>query len=112
LTTPLIARPAPSWCVQASLNSDRGLLPGEFVHVRLLAADQPNALLLPQVALGSSQFGQDVYLAEKGLCNDRLRSAQPMLIASMQGAKVGEEVIVGDLQKLAPRKAVQPFFER
>src|SRR5258708_9085118 len=41
-------------------NPDRTLLPGEFVHVRVHVADQLGALLVPHVALGSSQLGRYV----------------------------------------------------
>jgi multidrug efflux system membrane fusion protein len=46
-------------------NPDHKLLPGEFVHVRVHIADQPDALLVPQVALGSSQHGRFVYVVGK-----------------------------------------------
>ena len=45
-------------------NPDHSLLSGEFVHVRLHVADQPDTLLVPQVALGSNQFGKYVYVAD------------------------------------------------
>ena len=55
-------------------NPDRSLLPGEFVHVRLHVADQPDTLLVPQVALGSSQLGKFVYVADNGKAEQRLVS--------------------------------------
>jgi multidrug efflux system membrane fusion protein len=46
-------------------NPDRTLLPGEFVHVRVHIADRHGALLVPQVALGSSQLGRLLYAVGK-----------------------------------------------
>jgi len=46
-------------------NPDHTLLPGEFVHVRVHIADQPDALLVPQVALGSGQLGRFVYVVAR-----------------------------------------------
>ncbi len=43
-------------------NPDHTLLPGEFVHGRIHIADQPDALLVPQVALGSGQRSRFVYV--------------------------------------------------
>lgn len=55
-------------------NPDHSLLPGEFVHVRLHVADRPDTLLVPQVALGSSQFGKYVYVADHGKVVQRMVS--------------------------------------
>jgi len=55
-------------------NPDHTLLPGEFVDVRLLVADQPDTLLVQQVAVGSNQFGKYVYVAEHGKAMQRMVS--------------------------------------
>ncbi|MBV8664373.1 MAG: efflux RND transporter periplasmic adaptor subunit, partial [Hyphomicrobiales bacterium] len=39
-------------------NPDFSLLPGEYVHVRLRIKETPDALMVPQVAIGSSQLGK------------------------------------------------------
>ena len=41
-------------------NSDRALLPGFFVRVRVPVDQEQNALLVPDVALGSDQAGRYV----------------------------------------------------
>ena len=43
-------------------NADSALLPGQYVRVKLLLRDQPDALMAPQVALGSNQMGKFVYV--------------------------------------------------
>ena len=55
-------------------NPDHRLLPGEFVHVRLHVTDRPDTLLVPQVALGSSQLGKYVYVADNGKAQQRMVS--------------------------------------
>jgi hypothetical protein len=47
-------------------NPDFALLPGEYVRVRLHIKDEPNAVMAPQTALGSSQMGKYVYVVGAG----------------------------------------------
>ena len=93
-------------------NPDRSLLPGEFVHVRLHVADQPDALLVPQAALGSGQLGKFVYVAGgDGKAAQRLVSVGSTygdLVWVTKGVAAGEAVIVGNLQKIAPGALVRP----
>jgi membrane fusion protein, multidrug efflux system len=93
-------------------NPDHTLLPGEFVHVRVHIADQPGALLVPQVALGSSQLGRYLYVVGKdGKAEQRIVSPganQGDLVVIDKGVAAGDQVIVGNLQKLAAGVPVQP----
>ena len=93
-------------------NPDHSLLPGEFIHVRVHVSDQPNALLVPQVALGSSQLGKFVYVVgAEGRVEQRfvsLGATYGGLVVIDKGVKVGDRVIVGDLQKIAAGVPVQP----
>jgi len=93
-------------------NPDLSLLPGEFIHVRVHVADQPNALLVPQVALGSSQLGKFLYVVgADGKVEQRLVSlgaAYGGLVVIDKGVKEGDRVIVGDLQKIFAGVPVQP----
>ena len=92
-------------------NPDHTLLPGEFVHVRLLVADRPDTLLVPQVALGSSQFGKHVYVAENGKAVQRMVSIGATygdLVIIDKGVTAHDAVIVGNLQKIAPGAPVRP----
>ena len=43
-------------------NSDFMLLPGQYVRIRLRVSEQPDALMVPQTAIGSSQLGKYVYV--------------------------------------------------
>ena len=93
-------------------NSDRLLLPGQYVRVRLHLRDDPNALMAPMAALGSSQMGRFVYVVGAG---DRaemrpltLGPTDGELVSVVKGLKVGDRVIVGNLQKIGPGSPVKP----
>ena len=93
-------------------NPGHTLLPGEFVHVHVHVADQPDALLVPQVALGSSQLGRFVYVVGKdGKAEQHIVSAGASygsLIVIDKGVNEGDRIIVGNLQKIGAGAPVQP----
>ena len=94
-------------------NTDRSLLPGQYVRIRLAVSEQPDALMVPQVALGSSQLGKYVYVVGKGNKADmRLVSLGPTdgaLISVEKGISEGDQVISGNLQKIGPGSLVKPL---
>jgi multidrug efflux system membrane fusion protein len=93
-------------------NPNRTLLPGEFVHVRVHIADQPGALLVPQVALGSGQLGSFLYVVGKdGKAEQRIVSPganQGDLVVIDKGVAAGYQIIVGNLQKITAGVPVRP----
>jgi membrane fusion protein, multidrug efflux system len=93
-------------------NPKHTLLPGEFVHVRLLVGDRPDTLLVPQVALNSNQFGKYVYVADHDKVVQRMASIGATygdLVVINKGVTAHDDVIVGNLQKIAPGALVQPL---
>lgn len=93
-------------------NPDHSLLPGQFVRVRLHIGDQPNTLLVPQVAVGSSQLGKYLYLLGAG---DKVEQRYVTLgndygemVAVTKGVSQGQSVITGNLLKISPGMAVKP----
>jgi multidrug efflux system membrane fusion protein len=96
-------------------NDELTLLPGQYLRVRLHISEQPDALMVPQTALGSSQFGKYVYVVGKdNLVEQRLVSLGPVegdLIALSSGVSEGDQVISGNLQKIFPGAPVQPMPE-
>ncbi|RBP04078.1 multidrug efflux system membrane fusion protein [Roseiarcus fermentans] len=92
-------------------NPDFALLPGQYVRVRLHIRDEPDALMAPEAALGSSQLGKFVYVVG---ANDKAEmrlvtlgpSAGPM-VNVVKGLGEGDRIIVGNLQKLGPGSPVQ-----
>ena len=93
-------------------NPQQSLLPGQYARVRLHVGEQPDALLIPQVAVGSSQLGRFVYVvgqdhkAEQRIVT--LGRTVGDLVVVAKGLAEGEPVIVGNLQKLGPGAPVTP----
>jgi membrane fusion protein, multidrug efflux system len=96
-------------------NSDLTLLPGQYVRIRLAIGTEPDALMVPQTALGSSQLGKYVYVVGEGnKVDQRLVSLGPIdggLVAIRKGVAEGEHVINGNLQKIGPGALVQPSLQ-
>jgi membrane fusion protein, multidrug efflux system len=94
-------------------NPEHTLLPGQFVRVRLHLGEEPDAQLVPQAALGSSQLGKYVYVVGDGNKVEQrlvsLGATHGSLVAVGKGVSVGELVIVGNLQKIGPGAPVQPL---
>jgi multidrug efflux system membrane fusion protein len=93
-------------------NPDRALLPGQFVRVRLAIGTTPNALLVPQAAIGASQTGQYLYTVSP----DNKAEQRFVTLGARYGDRVvvsgpvreGDKVIIGNLQRLSPNTLVQP----
>jgi multidrug efflux system membrane fusion protein len=94
-------------------NADYSLLPGQYVRVRLHVGEEPNALLVPQTALGSSQFGKYLYVVSKSdTAEQRIVSLGPSdgeLVTVTKGVAEGDQVINGNLQKIGPGSPVRPL---
>jgi multidrug efflux system membrane fusion protein len=94
-------------------NADRSLLPGQYARIKLAVSERPDALVVPQAALGSSQLGKYVYIVGEGNKVDmRLVSLGPTegtLVAIDKGVAEGDSVISGNLQKIGPGSLVQPL---
>jgi multidrug efflux system membrane fusion protein len=94
-------------------NADFHLLPGQYVRVQLHIREEPDMLMAPQVALGSSQLGKYLYVVGAGNTVDkRLVSLGPVdgdLVAITSGVAEGDQIIVGNLQKIGPGMPIQPM---
>jgi multidrug efflux system membrane fusion protein len=93
-------------------NTDLSLLPGQYVRVRLSVRDQPNALLVPQTAIGSSQLGKYVYVVGEGnKAEQRLVTlgATDHELVVVKGISDNDQIISGNLQKIGPGAPVQPL---
>ena len=94
-------------------NADLSLLPGQYVRVRVHLRDDPGALLVPQVAVGSSQLGKFVFVVGEG---DKVEQ-RPVTLGPAVGDLVavkgplaeGDRVITGNLQKIGPGAPVKPL---
>jgi membrane fusion protein, multidrug efflux system len=94
-------------------NPDYSLLPGQYVRVRLHIKDEPDALMAPQAALGSSQLGKYLYVVGEGnKAEMRLVTLGPTdgeLVSIAKGLAEKDQIIVGNLQKIGPGSPVQPL---
>lgn len=95
-------------------NGDFALLPGQYVRVRVHLKPQPDALMVPQVAVAASQFGRYVYVVSKdNRAEQRLVTLGPTdgaLVSIEKGLAEGDRVITGNLQKIFfPGMPVQPL---
>lgn len=94
-------------------NADRRFLPGQYVRARVLLGDEPDSLMVPQVALGSSQLGKFLFVVgDAAKVEQRMVSAGRSdgdLVAILSGVREGEQVITGNLQKIGPGMPVQPL---
>jgi multidrug efflux system membrane fusion protein len=94
-------------------NKNLSLVPGQYVRIRLRVREQPDALLVPQVAVGSSQLGKYVYVVS----GDSKVEMRPVTLGVNEGENVAvltgindkDTVITGNLQKIGPGSAVQPL---
>ena len=96
-------------------NPQNLLLPGEFVRARIFAGQVQNGLTVPQRAVSLTEDGGTVFVVDgKGQA-----AIRPVKLGAMvdgrwiveSGLKVGDRVIVSNLQKIrpgAPVKVVQP----
>jgi multidrug efflux system membrane fusion protein len=76
---------------------------------------RPDALMVPQTALGSSQLGKYVYVVGPGnKAEQHLVSLGPSeggLITVLNGISEDDRVINGNLQKIGPGAPVQPLLQ-
>lgn len=93
-------------------NSAKTMLPGQFVKVKLLLKEQPDALLVPQQAVSDFQGQQFVYVVgAENKVEYRNVTAGPNyneLVVIQDGVKTGEKVITEGLQKVKPGMTVAP----
>ncbi|MCQ8783365.1 efflux RND transporter periplasmic adaptor subunit [Mangrovibrevibacter kandeliae] len=93
-------------------NADLSLLPGQYVRARLKVKDEPDVLMVPQAAVGSSQLGKFVYVVGKDGTVQRkdiqLGTAEGELVAAT-GVEESDQIITGNLQKIGVGMPVQPL---
>jgi membrane fusion protein (multidrug efflux system) len=92
-------------------NQDGALVPGQFVRVRLLGIERPNAVLLPQRAVQQGQEGKFVFVVG----GDGKAEARPVQVGDWMGQdwviesglNAGDKVIVDGAVKVQPGAPVQ-----
>ncbi|MDR3373421.1 MAG: efflux RND transporter periplasmic adaptor subunit, partial [Ancalomicrobiaceae bacterium] len=97
-------------------NATAGLIPGQYVRLRLAIGVEPDVLMVPQVALGSSQLGKYVYVVGEGSRVEMrpvtIGRTDGTFVAIVAGLKETDQVIAGNLQKIGPGLPVQPLPQK
>jgi RND family efflux transporter MFP subunit len=97
-------------------NPDRVLLPGFFVRVRAPIEQQQNALLVPDVALGSDQAGRYVLVVNgENVVEQRKVQTGPLegeLRVIESGLKPDDRVVTAGLLRAIPGQKVDPQLQK
>ena len=97
-------------------NPDRVLLPGYFVRVRVPYDRQENALLVPDVALGSDQAGRYVLVVngDNVVEQRKVRTGQVEgeLRVIESGLKADDRVVIAGLLRAIPGQKVDPQLQK
>ncbi len=83
------------------------------MRVRLRVKEQPNALMVPQTAVQSSQLGKFLFVVGEG----NKAEMRPVTLGPIDGDRISvtngigteDKIIVGNLQKIGPGAPVQPL---
>ncbi|MDP1581867.1 MAG: efflux RND transporter periplasmic adaptor subunit [Bradyrhizobium sp.] len=93
-------------------NADRVLLPGYFVRVRVPVDQQANALLVPDVALGSDQAGRYVLVVNSDNIVEQRKVVTGPLDGDLRviesGLKPDDRVVTAGLLRAIPGQKVDP----
>jgi RND family efflux transporter MFP subunit len=97
-------------------NPDRVLLPGYYVRVRVPFEQQQNALLVPDVALGSDQSGRYVLVVNaENVVEQRKVQTGPLegeLRVIESGLKPDDRVVTAGLLRAIPGQKVDPQLRK
>jgi len=97
-------------------NTDRALLPGFFVRVRVPFDEQKNALLVPDVALGADQAGRYVLVVNSdNVVEQRKVETGPIdggLRVIESGLKPEDRVVIAGLLRAIPGQKVAPQLQK
>ncbi|MFZ2155401.1 MAG: efflux RND transporter periplasmic adaptor subunit [Bradyrhizobium sp.] len=97
-------------------NSDRALLPGSFVRIRVPLDQQQNALLVPDAALGSDQAGRYVLVVNKDNVVEQRKVQTGPLEGGLRviegGLKPDDRVVIAGLLRAIPGQKVDPQLQK
>lgn len=93
-------------------NTDKRLLPGQFVRARIVTGEKDGVFIIPQIAVQTSDQGKFVYVVNEK--NEAI--VHPVEVGEWKGKdwiiyggiKAGDKVIVDNLIKLRPGAPVAP----
>ena len=96
-------------------NNGKGLLPGQFVRVQVVAGKRDNVFLVPQVAVTQTETGYLVFVLDA----QGKAELRPVKVGDwigkdwtvLDGLKAGDKVVVDNLMKLRPGATVAPVAD-
>lgn len=114
--SPTIDRATGTLAVRAILpNRDQVLVPGNFVRVRVGAADEHDSLLVPDAALGTDQGGRYLLVLDKNNVVEQRKIAIGPKVGDLRvvesGLKADDRVIVAGILRAIPGQKVDPQLE-
>ena len=97
-------------------NSDRQLLPGQFVRAKISTGVRNGVFLVPQTSVLTGDQGKFVFVVDKDKDGKTVASVRPIKEGGwlgndwviLEGLKDGDEVIVDNLIKVRPGAIVNP----
>ena len=96
-------------------NANRTLLPGFFTRVRVPTEKQPNALLVPDTALGADQGGRYLLVVDKDNVVVQRHVDTGPLVGTMRvidkGVAADDRVVVDGIQRAIPGDKVDPTVQ-
>jgi len=96
-------------------NSDRALLPGNFLRIRVPLAQEQGALLVPDAAIGSDQGGRYVLVAGKDDIVEQRKVELGQVVGDLRvivdGLKADDRVVVSGISRAIPGQKVDPQMQ-
>jgi RND family efflux transporter MFP subunit len=113
---PTIDRATGTLAVRAILpNREQVLVPGNFVRVRVGAADEHDSLLVPDAALGTDQGGRYLLVLDKNNTVEQRKVAIGPKVGDLRvienGLKPDDRVVVAGILRAIPGQKVDPQLE-
>jgi len=114
--SPSIDRATGTLAVRAILgNSDQVLVPGNFVRVRVGAADEQDSRLVPDAALGSDQGGRYLLVLDQNNTVEQRKVTIGPRVGDLRviesGLKPDDRIVVAGILRAIPGQKVDPQLE-
>ena len=92
-------------------NQDGGLLPGQFVRVKMTGITMPNAIVVPKAAISQGPLGPYVYIVEPDSVararQVRLYRELPDGFIVRKGLAAGDRIVVDGVIRVRPGNVVE-----
>ncbi len=96
-------------------NTDRALLPGYFVRVRIPRSQQPGSLLVPDRIVGSDQSGRYVLVVNKDDTVEQRKVVLGQQVGDLRVIKTGltpdDRVVISGLMAVVAGEKIEPVLE-